>query len=107
MVNTINSYKIHFNRNMSNDINYRTFETMGCKTLLITNETENLKINFNIDKHMIIYKTKDELLDKIKYYVANDEERKKIELEGYEHVLSNHTYDNRVKELITIINKHI
>ena len=34
MVDAINSYYIHFNRNIGDDINYRTFETTGCKTLL-------------------------------------------------------------------------
>ena len=43
MVKAINSYKIHFNRNHSKDINYRTFETLGCQTVLVTNNTDRLK----------------------------------------------------------------
>ena len=32
MVKSINSYKCHFNLNIANDINYRSFETIGCGT---------------------------------------------------------------------------
>lgn len=103
MVNAINSFKIHFNRNMANDINYRTFETLGCKTFLLTNYTENLENLFNIDKHLIVYSSKEDLLEKIKYYLNNENKRKEIENLGYEFVKNNHTYLNRSKQLIEII----
>jgi hypothetical protein len=78
MVNAINSYKIQFNRNISNDINYRTFETTGCKTLLITNYTEGLEKLFDIEKDIIIYDTILDLKEKVSYYLRNEDELKKI-----------------------------
>jgi len=103
MVNAINSYKIHFNRNMADDINYRTFETLGCKTFLLTNETENLSKLFNIGEHLITYKDKNDMLDKIKYYLKEEKERDVISESGYNHVKNNHTYTHRAKEIIKII----
>lgn len=103
MVNALNSYKIHFNRNIDNDINYRTFETLGTKTFLLTNYTENLEKLFKIGKHLITYDSKEDLLNKINYYLNNEKERKKIEEEGYSHVIQFHTYDVRAKQFLEII----
>lgn len=105
MVNAINSYKIHFNRNMADDINSRTFETLGCKTFLLTNETENLSKLFKIGEHLDTYTTKENLLDKIKYYLNNDDLRNKIAENGYNFAKQNHTYLNRADNIIKIINE--
>lgn len=107
MVETINSYKIHFNRNLSDDINFRTFETLGCKTFLITNQTPGLEELFEIDKHLVVYKNNDELIEKIKFYLENENERALIENQGYDFVKSNHTYFQRAKQIVKIIKEHV
>jgi spore maturation protein CgeB len=107
MVNSINSYKIHFNRNILDDLNYRTFETLGCKTFLITNETPGLRDLFEIDKHLVTYDSIHDLFEKINYYLNNPIERVKIESNGYDHVLQNHTYKKRMEYFVNEINKLI
>jgi hypothetical protein len=107
MVNAINSYKIHFNRNLADDINYRTFETLGCKTFLLTNKTENLDKLFTIGEHLDIYDSKADLLEKIKFYLSNDDIRNKISENGYNWVKQNHTFVNRANEIVNIINSNI
>jgi hypothetical protein len=104
MVKAINSYKIGWNRNLSNDINCRTFETLGCGTFLITNETDKLRDIFEIEKHLITYDSLGDCTEKIKYYMEHDNERKQIEEQGHIHALNNHTYDKRATQLIEIIN---
>ena len=94
MVKSINSYKIHFNRNISDDINFRTFETMGCKPLLLTNYTPGLEELFIIGENIVVYKDRFDLIDKIKYYLENDKQREEMIIKGYDHVKSNHTYLN-------------
>jgi hypothetical protein len=103
MVNAINSYKIHFNRNISDDINYRTFETTGCRTLLFTNYTPNLERLFNINEEIIVYENFNDLDEKINYYLNNENKRKDVENAGYEKAKTHHTYNNRAKTLIEII----
>jgi spore maturation protein CgeB len=107
MVKAINSYKIHFNKNIKNDINYRTFETLGCKTFLITNETDRLKDLFIVGKHLVTYNSLQSCIEKIGWYLRNQKERLQIETEGYKHALKNHTYDNRAKQLVKIIKENI
>ena len=103
MVNAINSYKIHFNKNIADDINYRTFETTGCGTFLLTNYTPGLEKLFDIGKEIVVYNDLNDLDNKVKYYLENEEERKKIAKAGYERSKKDHTYFERAKMLIDII----
>lgn len=103
MVDVINSYKIHLNCNISNDINYRTFETTGCGTFLLTNYTPGLEKLFDIGEEIVVYNDLNDLDSKVRYYLENDEERKKIAKAGYERSKKDHTYFERAKILIDII----
>lgn len=105
MVKAVNSYAIGWNKNMANDINYRTFETLGCGTFLLTNYTSGLEKIFNIGEHLITYSSMKDCVEKMKYYLKNDSEREEIAQRGHEHVLKNHTYDVRAQHLIEIIGK--
>ena len=56
MVKAINSYDIHFNYNVSNDINYRNFETIGCRTVLLTDFNEHYEeLGFVNSENCIFY----------------------------------------------------
>jgi len=104
MVEAINSYKIHFNKNISDDINYRTFETTGCGTMLLTNKTPNLDKLFEIGKEIETYDSLEELDEKIIYYLNNPNKRIEIEKAGLERVKKEHTYLNRMKFILGEIN---
>ena len=107
MVKTINEYKIHFNITLSNDINYRIFETMGCNTLSLTNNTENINTFFSDMENIVIYNNENELFEKIELLSSNNDLINKISNSGYELVKNKNTYDNRVEVLLNIINKYI
>ena len=107
MVRAVNSYKIHWNRNISNDINYRTFETLGCNTLLFTNKTDKIDNLFDLEKDLVIYNSLEDFFEKLYFYLDNPLEMMKISQHGHKTVKSKHTYDNRSSELIEIINQNI
>lgn len=102
MVRALNSYKIAFNRNLSCDINYRTFEVCGTKTLLFTNETEGLKWLFDLERDLVLYDNEADLVHKVGYYLNNEGLRNNIAKNGYEKVKSKHTYKHRAELLIKI-----
>jgi hypothetical protein len=104
MVNAINSYKIHFNKNISIDINYRTFETLGCQTFLLTNKSPDLEELFDIGNEIIVYNDYNDLFEKVDYYLNNEKERNLIEKNGFNKVKKDHTYLTRSNQLINIIN---
>ncbi len=104
MVENINSYWIHFNKNISYDINYRTFETTGCKTVLITNYTDDLEELFDINNDLLIYRSEhEELYELLDKYLYDDNELLRIAENGYKNSSSNHTYLNRCKTILEII----
>jgi hypothetical protein len=105
MVKVMNSYKIGWNMNIKDDINYRTFETPGCRTFLITNETDRLRDLFEVGRHLVTYTDLPDCVSKIQYYLKNDKERQEIQDLGYEHALKNHTYDNRAQLFLEIVNQ--
>tara|TARA_R100001443_G_scaffold112408_1_gene125947 strand:+ start:1725 stop:2561 length:837 start_codon:yes stop_codon:yes gene_type:complete len=98
MVKAINSYKCHFNLNIGNDINYRSFETIGCRTLLLTNYNHQYEeLGFKHDVNCLMYKNQEELISLIDR-VKNDDVTE-ISNRGYE-LSKRHTYDERVKFLL-------
>lgn len=107
MVDCINSYKIHFNRNIAHEINGRTYETLGTQTFLLTNETYRLSEFFKIGKELQVYTDYNDLSEKIKYYIEHEDERNKIAEAGFINAIENHSYDARCKQLIEIIKENI
>ena len=103
MVNAINSYRIHFNKNMSNDINYRSFETLGAGTALITNYNEQYSaLGFEEDKNCFMYKNDSELFDRLEYLQNNPKLVARVSDSGMEFA-KKHTYKVRVKSLLTFL----
>lgn len=103
MVNAINSYKIHFNMNIANDINYRSFETIGCRIPLITNYNPQYEeLGFKDSINCFMYKNANELVSKIKEGLANKLLLNTIAENGYE-LSKKHTYNQRVKHLLKFL----
>ena len=50
-----------------------------------------------------MFDTIQELEDKIHYYINNDEERNAMIERAYNHVLENHTWNNRGQEMIKVL----
>lgn len=100
MVKAVNSYKVHFNCNIGMDVNYRSFETIGCKTALVTNYNEAYeKLGFRHGENCMMYSTVPELLDSVKVLLEDDGLRETIEANGYE-LAKKHTFIQRAKDII-------
>jgi len=87
--------------------NMTLYEATGCGAMLITDYKSNLHELFEIDKEIVTYRTPEELVRKIKYYLGHKEERKKIALAGQRRTLKDHNYRVRMEELVKILNKYI
>jgi hypothetical protein len=103
MVKAINSYKVHFNANISIDINYRNFETIGCGTCLVTNDNPYYKELGMIDgKNCLTYKNLDEMIEKIRFVLDNDGFRTTISNNGLV-LAEEHTYKKRIEFLLNLL----
>lgn len=99
MAEVINNHKIVYNINSQGitSLNYRTIQTLSCKRLLISDEREELDLFDNI---IPTYKTIDDLIEKIKYYLDNEDEYKKIVEKSYDFIVKNHSSKNCVKRIL-------
>lgn len=71
----------------------RTFEIPACGTALLTER--NLETSsFFENNDVIFYSNREELIDKVKYFMANENELKEITFSGYKRVVNN-GYDYR------------
>lgn len=103
MVRALSSYKIAFNYNIADDINFRTFEATGAGALLLTNYTPNLEKLFKIGEEVVVYQNIDDLIQKILYFVKNNEERNTIASAGILRSKADHSYDARSRYLIDLL----
>lgn len=103
MVRAINSYRCHFNLNIGNDINYRSFETIGCGTLLLTNYNPQYELlGFEDGMNCLMYNSEEELEFKITQIKENSIDIDGISSSGYE-LSKKHTYLERCKTLLNIL----
>lgn len=81
----------------------RNFEIPGCGGFLLTGDADNLTDYYKDGQEIVIYKDIDDLIDKIRYFLKHDDERKAIARAGYERTLRDHTYEKRFNEIFKII----
>lgn len=87
--------------------NMRLYEATGTGAMLITDHKRNLNDLFKVGKEVVEYKNSEDLIDKINYYLRNDNEREKIARAGQKRTLKDHNYRLRMKELDVILKKYV
>lgn len=85
--------------------NMRLFEATGVGSLLLTDNKKNISNLFDVGKEIIVYNSPGECLELIDFYLKNDTERQKIALAGQNRTLSEHTWLQKMGELVDIIQK--
>ncbi|MBZ0107815.1 MAG: glycosyltransferase [Candidatus Scalindua rubra] len=105
MAEVLSQSKIVFNKSIEGGLNMRVFEALASGSMLLTNEADGsgLQDFFQDRKHLVIYRNENELFELADYYLRNDNEREEIAFEGMSKALSEHTYSNRVKDMVKII----
>jgi spore maturation protein CgeB len=101
--------KLTFNCHIDCSENYagnmRLFEATGMGAGLITDWKENISDFFKPDAEIITYRNAKECIDKITYYLKNDDEREAIAKAGQNRTLNEHTYEKRIIKLNMLINE--
>lgn len=93
-----------YNRNragiIATSINNRTFDAASCEAFQLTDFRSGLRHQFEEGKQVVSYQDKHDLLQKIHYYMAHDDERKRIAEAARQQVLAAHTFEHRVHDLL-------
>lgn len=105
MVDAVNSYKIHWNLNIANDINYRNFETIGMGIPLVTNyNPQYAALGFVSNKNVMLYRDDTELYSAIDLLLKDDSLREFLKKESLE-LAKKHTYLKRANYLLKLFHK--
>lgn len=97
--------KINLNislRSIITGIPLRAMDIMGSGGFLLTNYQPDFEDYFVAGKDYVYFDSQDDLLNKVDYYLAHDEERNAIALSGYNKVKEEHSFNIKVKEMLRI-----
>jgi hypothetical protein len=83
--------------------NMRLYEATGMGALLVTDDKTNLGDLFDVGGEIVVYRDSSELVDRIHYYLEHEDERARIAAAGQRRTLSEHTYEVRMQELVSIL----
>lgn len=87
--------------------NMRLYETTGLGTCLITDMKENLPELFAVGQEVVTYQSTPNLIDKVQYYLAHNDERERIAKAGQQRTLRDHSYRQRMVELDYILLRYL
>lgn len=82
-------------------INHRIFEAMSMGSFVLTDHCDEIAELFEIGEEIETYRGIDDLKQKVDFYLANDEERKRIAVRGYQRFLKDYTWQTRAADLLT------
>jgi spore maturation protein CgeB len=101
--------KITINRHIDvaedNANNMRLYEATGCGALLVTDAKKNLGELFEPGVEVVTYRSEEEAAEVVAHYMANDAERARIANAGQQRTLRDHTYTQRMAELVPILER--
>ena len=104
---------VYGSRIVFNNFHYAEIEGVNCKYFEINGiggfqicDYKKIQEKYStIPPKSYTYNSYEEALSLIKHYLKNPAERYKIAKTQYEHALLHHTYDHRIKSILSIINK--
>lgn len=108
MIKIINESKISlsFSKNYlgNSHIKGRIFEIMACKSFLLSENFEDSNKFFKSDE-LVTFKDKEDLVNKIRYYLSHEKEREKIASNGYKRVIKDYNQDAKLENAFRVIIK--
>lgn len=86
-------------RSIKSGIPLRAFDIMGSGGFLLSNYQADFLDAFIPEEDFVYYESTEDLLSKIDYYLAHDEERAAIAQNGHDKIANAHTFRHRVREM--------
>lgn len=103
MMQILKNSKIVINNHQNRVLNMRVYETTAAGALLITDYSPDLPLMYKIGREIVVYKNKNDLYKKVKYYLERDIQREKIAIAGCIRVKKEHNYPNRLRKMFSVV----
>jgi len=101
------NFNIHVDSAHSTAGNLRMFETTGVGSLLVTENQSNIDDFFTIDREIIVYDNLYDAIEKLLWLIENPTIANNIAIAGQKRTLMEHTFEQKVYKLHTIIYKYL
>lgn len=98
--------KINLNitlRSIETGVPLRVFDIMSRAGFVLTDYRADAPGLFEEDREIVMFKTPEEMLDKIDYYLAHDDQRKRIGQNGYRKVKECYSYEKQLEKIIKVL----
>lgn len=90
-------------RSIQRGIPLRCMDIMGCGGFLLTNYQEDFLHFFEPFEDYVYFESRQDLMDKIDYYLEHEDERLQIAENGYKKVKEYHNYKVRLEEILDVV----
>lgn len=97
----------HIDAAEGNANNMRLFESTGVGAMLLTDEGANLSELFESGRELITYDSAGDLVESVRHYLGNEDERRAIAAAGQQRTLGEHTYGRRIAELAEALEQRL
>lgn len=97
----------HINVAENNANNMRLYEATGVGAMLLTDRKDNLHELFEIGKEVVAYSSKEEAAELVRHYLDHPQDAEQIAKAGQARTLREHTYAQRMRELVPILKHHL
>lgn len=89
--------------NIKSGLPLRIWDVLGCGGFLLTNFQAEIPYYFKNKEDLVCFESVEELVELAGYYLAHEEERKRIAQSGYEKVKQHHSWEKRILEMMKIV----
>ena len=90
-------------RSIKSGIPLRAFDILGSGGFLLSNYQEDFLEYFTPGEDFVCYESEADLLQKLDYYLAHEDERQAIARNGHAKVAAAHTYRDRVRQMLNLL----
>ena len=97
----------HIDISPVNASNMRLFEATGVGTCLLTDWKANLRELFEPDAEVVAYRDAEECVEKVRYLLDHEAERRRIAAAGQRRTLRDHTFASRAALIDAVIREEL
>jgi spore maturation protein CgeB len=90
-------------RSIRTGLPQRIWDVLACGGFLLTNDQAEIPDFFTPGVHLETYSTTEELMEKARYYLEHEDERRKIAENGFKEVNEKHTVLMRVMSIVKMV----
>jgi spore maturation protein CgeB len=82
------------------------WDVLGCGGFLLSNFQAETPRFFKEGEHLVSFYSRDDMIEKVGFYLEHDTERQRIAKNGHDLVQKHHNYDVRMAEMMETLSRN-